>query len=119
MTESVASVKVMRVETSYFAFSQHIGLYVIVETNEAQPKTMYVPLMTFVEAPEPGSSDVPPSVTLNHRSGAAQGLFDSLYALGLRPSKNRFQPEIDSAMKTHLDDMRRLVFDSDFVEWKK
>lgn len=119
MTESLADVRVTRVEVRYSAFSQHIGLYIIGETNEARPRMMYVPSVTMVEAPEPGSVDVQPSVILSQRSGAAQGLFDSLYALGLRPSKDRFQPEIDTAMKTHLDDMRKLVFESDLISWKK
>lgn len=41
---------------------------------------------------------------------AVQGLFDALYAIGLRPHKGEASSAHVEAMKYHLEDMRKLVF---------
>ena len=54
---------------------------------------------------------IEPMVTIDPQ--AAQGLMDSLWDCGLRPSEGSGSAGALAATQRHLDDMRRLVFKSE------
>lgn len=52
----------------------------------------------------------PPTAMID--DSAAQGLMDELWRLGIRPTRLKDQAGALEATQRHLEDMRRLVFDS-------
>ena len=74
--------------------------------TEREPVIRAAKSMTFVEV-EPGNSS-DPFVKLTRAE--AQFLMDELYRAGIRPSDLGSAGQVE-ALKLHLEDMRRLVFD--------
>jgi hypothetical protein len=101
-TQVRASAEVHREGVSLFAFQRHMdGKVSSVENAVVGPPTA------------PGFV-MQPLVVLNH--GAAQELLNDLWKAGFRPHDGQGGMAHIDAMKEHLADLRRLVFDPPAIE---
>lgn len=74
------------------------------------PYVAHARLMLEQVTPEKDGNHVEPTFSL--QPGEAQELLDRLYELGLRPSREVSEKSALPYMQAHLDDMRRLVFET-------
>ena len=84
----------------------------IIERNPKTNKVAYVSniKMTVAET----SEIIPPSMTLN--DDEIQSLINELWRNGIRPTNQVDEGGKLKIMKYHLEDMRRLVFKSNYTE---
>jgi len=76
-------------------------------THLVNGKKWYVKTMLFEDWPE--ATMMQPAFTM--QSSDAQILMDNLWSLGIRPSRTESSADKASALQSHLDDMRAIVFD--------
>lgn len=82
--------------------------FLLFEADMSGHKT-HVGRNVIMEKLEPDQRIQEPTFTIS--SEAAQVLVNHLWELGLRPSEYKGQESTVSAVKYHLEDMRRLVFE--------
>ena len=74
-------------------------------------KRVYVPSVDFIEVEDLGVS-IRPTLTLPfHISNAVQILMDDLWNIGVRPTEGTGSAGAMTATQSHLEDMRKVVFD--------
>lgn len=119
-TRIIGAVDRIHIERSYAG--QRTDVYVLGRsTNEINPRPMILLPQELVEL-KPDDSPKPTfsvDARMDQRESVLQGLVDGLYAMGLRPTPGKFAGVADDAQASHLADMRRLVFDSNFINWKR
>ena len=74
-----------------------------------QETPLYAKSIEFVE--DKGFEELPPLVRLHDRGNVAQTLMDALWKSGLRPTEVGSAGQL-SAVQAHLEDMRKIVFES-------
>lgn len=86
--------------------SGNVGLFLDEETADRKSYTLRS--ITMEEVEKLYETNVQPPITLNKT--AAQGLMDSLWDCGLRPSEGFGSAGCLAAIQRHLEDMRTLIF---------
>ena len=94
----------VQVHNDGMSYSGH-GLYVFRKRNEKN-KVAIATNIEFKEVERFTAHD--PLLRMDDE--AAQGLMDSLYAAGLRPSEGRYTVENVQSMQNHIDDLRKVAF---------
>ena len=84
----------------------------IVGKNPTNGRRVYVPSVDFIEMDDGHGESVRPTLVLPfHTSSAAQVLMDDLWNIGVRPTEGTGSAGAMTATQSHLEDMRKVVFD--------
>lgn len=84
-----------------------IALWLIVSQSDGKRRVVES-LQSAVKEHQEGDY-IEPSMRLN--ANEAQSLMEALWGAGLRPAEARYPADHVNALRDHLADMRRLVFD--------
>lgn len=82
--------------------------YELLITSERRDGRLWVGKVTFEEVPE----DTVVTETIRLKLDEGQALIDSLWASGLRPTEGNGSAGAFAAQGRHLEDMRKLVFET-------
>lgn len=105
--------RIDKIKIHYNPYRQAAEVFILGHTSEMNPRLVVAaPVELITVEDRDRGKELEPAFRISDRNlnPSLQELFNDLWSMGFRPTDGR-RTEPDAAMKAHLDDMRKLVFD--------